>query len=203
MHAGYTGPGSVSPPCNRLPRTTVRMKTKLLTVLALLVVLSACAQPAGPGVARGNPSASATASSSASGNRDPVGFAKCMRANGVPKFPDPDKDGGISIGSDMGFDPNSTTFKNAQKACQKFMPPPSAAEQAEAYKNGLKYAKCMRDNGVKNFPDPEKDGGTRIEAGPGSGMDPESPAYQKAEKACQSIMGGPGGHRRVQTGGGK
>jgi hypothetical protein len=126
-----------------------------------------------------------------------------MRANGIPKFPDPDKDGGISISSDMGFDPNSTTFKNAQKACQKYMPEPSAAEKAEAYKNGLKYAKCMRDNGVKDFPDPSKDGGIQLQAGKDGGLDPESPVFKKAQQACQSIMGGPnGGGPRTQTRGG-
>ncbi len=176
------------------------MKTKLLTLLALLLVATACAKPAEPGVARGNPAASASASSSTTAKRDPVAFAKCMRANGIPKFPDPDKDGGISISSDMGVDPNSTTFKNAQKTCQKYMPPPSAAEQAQAYQDGLKYAKCMRDHGVSAFPDPDKNGGIKIEAGKGSGLDPDSPTFQQAQKACQSLAGKGGVSRQRSIG---
>ncbi|HEX4864672.1 MAG TPA: hypothetical protein VFV02_11400 [Acidimicrobiales bacterium] len=47
-------------------------------------------------------------------------FAQCMRANGVPDFPDPNS-GGLSIqvhpGSDL--NPQSPTFQNASKLCAK------------------------------------------------------------------------------------
>lgn len=46
----------------------------------------------------------------------------------------------------------------------------------------LKYAQCMRENGVPNFPDPV-DG--RIMVTPESGLDPNSPAFQAAQEACQ------------------
>jgi hypothetical protein len=42
-------------------------------------------------------------------------FAKCMRANGVPNFPDPNG-GAINLGS---LDPSSPTFQNANKVCAK------------------------------------------------------------------------------------
>lgn len=45
-------------------------------------------------------------------------LAKCMRANGVPKFPDPGPNGGISIKGGPGLDPNDPTFKAAEKKCQ-------------------------------------------------------------------------------------
>jgi hypothetical protein len=45
-------------------------------------------------------------------------FAKCMRAHGVPNFPDPSSNGAIS-GSSKGINPQSTTFQNAQRTCQK------------------------------------------------------------------------------------
>jgi hypothetical protein len=41
-------------------------------------------------------------------------FAQCMRANGVPKFPDPS---GPAI--NLGALPNSPTFQNANKVCAK------------------------------------------------------------------------------------
>jgi hypothetical protein len=48
-------------------------------------------------------------------------YSECMRANGVPDFPDPSAGGGLSIrvsaGSDL--DPNNPTFKNASKLCAK------------------------------------------------------------------------------------
>lgn len=49
-------------------------------------------------------------------------YSRCMRANGVLKFPDPDANGGVQIGVDSGIDPNSPAFKKAQSACQKYQP---------------------------------------------------------------------------------
>ncbi|MFI0370073.1 hypothetical protein ACH35V_19545 [Actinomadura sp. 1N219] len=51
-------------------------------------------------------------------------FAKCMRDNGIGKFPDPKPDGSMLIkaGKGTGLDPQSQEFKDAQKACAKFQP---------------------------------------------------------------------------------
>ncbi len=50
------------------------------------------------------------------------------------------------------------------------------------------YAKCMRDNGVTNFPDPKVDANGRIDPGGfrNSGVDRSSQQYQDADKACAS-----------------
>ncbi|WP_231332323.1 hypothetical protein [Actinomadura graeca] len=49
-------------------------------------------------------------------------YSKCMRANGVPSFPDPQPDGSMRLkaGKGTGIDPNSQGFKDAEKACRKF-----------------------------------------------------------------------------------
>lgn len=49
-------------------------------------------------------------------------LAACMRANGVPKFPDPDANGSISIKGGPGLDPTSAEFKAAEKKCSKYQP---------------------------------------------------------------------------------
>jgi hypothetical protein len=49
-------------------------------------------------------------------------LAKCMRANGVPKFPDPAPNGGIQIDGRSGIDPNDPVFQAAQKKCDKYGP---------------------------------------------------------------------------------
>lgn len=48
------------------------------------------------------------------------------------------------------------------------------------------YAECMRENGVPEFPDPV-DGQTQLQAGPESGIDPNSPEFQQAQEACQDL----------------
>ena len=63
---------------------------------------------------------------------------------------------------------------------------------AAAVHQGLKFSQCMRAHGVSDFPDPDASGGIDIQ--PGSGLDPQSPAFQAAQKACRADMpGGAGG----------
>jgi hypothetical protein len=92
-----------------------------------------------------------------------VKFAECMRRNGVTAFPDPDPSGslridGIANGSSV--DPGTATFTQALSACQDlqpagFMGPGEVSpEQQDAR---LKFAQCIRDNGVPDFPDPARD----------------------------------------------
>jgi hypothetical protein len=54
-----------------------------------------------------------------------LNFAKCMRAHGLPDFPDP-TGGGLQIRSSPGSDlsPDNPTFQNAQKACQSIIGAP-------------------------------------------------------------------------------
>jgi hypothetical protein len=59
---------------------------------------------------------------------------------------------------------------------------------------GIKFSECMRSHGVSNFPDPSSGGGINIPNG--SGIDPQSPAFQSAQKACSKLLpgGGPPQH---------
>jgi hypothetical protein len=138
-----------------------------------------------------------------------VAFAQCMRSHGVPEFPEP-TEGKLLIqrsnhnGHVTGINPQSSQFQAAQKACAKLAPnggkPPSPAEQAKMQEQALKFSECMRTHGVPNFPDPEFShggGGVGIRIGGKQGgparIDPNSPQFQAAQKACQSILPGPKG----------
>jgi len=131
----------------------------------------------------------------------PLAFSACMRSHGVPSFPDPTSNGGISIqvqpGS--GIDPNSPAFQSAQRACQSLLPAGktsggsvSPAVRAQI----LRYAACIRAHGVPNYPDPTFNGNA-VNFGNLSGINPNSPAYQSALRACASLnpMNGHGGSR--------
>jgi hypothetical protein len=116
-----------------------------------------------------------------------------MRRNGVPSFPDPSASGGITINAGRGLNPDSSQFKAAETKCQKLLPnggQGSPAEQAKMQDEALKYSACMRSHGVPKFPDPQfSAGSTRIKIG-GNGVDPRSPAFQAAQKACASALPG-------------
>ena len=50
-------------------------------------------------------------------------MAQCMRENGIPNFPDPNPDGGISIDpKKLGASPDSPIWKRAEAACSQYAP---------------------------------------------------------------------------------
>jgi hypothetical protein len=72
---------------------------------------------------------------------------------------------------------------------------PSATASATQAADALAYSECMRSHGVSNFPDPNAQGQTQIQSsstnGSTSGVDPNSPTFKAASKACQSKLGPP------------
>jgi hypothetical protein len=81
-----------------------------------------------------------------------VKFAECMRANGVPHFPDPDPKGETNFGVDV----TREVWLKAVDAC-KALKPPGALSSKRTRKEqtaSLRFAQCVRNHGVKDFPDP-------------------------------------------------
>ena len=139
-------------------------------------------------------------------------FSKCMREHGID-MPDPQRvgKGGIKLsGGKVNF--NDPKMKSAQSACQKYMQIGGGetldpAKRAKLQEAALNYARCMRGQGV-DMPDPKLagNGGLTFQAGPGSGpkssstgkglgVNPDSPKFQAADKACNHFLGdreGPG-----------
>jgi hypothetical protein len=141
---------------------------RLLAALAMLALLSAgCSNV---GAETGNTAAPAQIGIGSSGgntdttNRDQaVKFAECMRKNGVREFPDPDASGQLTIdaiANGSSLDTNSAAFERAISACRDLEPPGFTGNKRspEQQQAALKFAQCIRENGVKDFPDPTPDG---------------------------------------------
>jgi hypothetical protein len=81
-----------------------------------------------------------------------VKFAECMRANGVPHFPDPDSKGEVNFGVDV----SREVWLKAVDACKALKPPGalSSKRTPKEQSASLRFAQCVRDHGVKDFPDP-------------------------------------------------
>jgi phage-related tail fiber protein len=129
------------------------------------------------------------------GAADGTKFSACMRKHGVANFPDPNSEGVITIDSGKGIDPGSPAFKSAQSICNKLLPNggrPTPAQIAQQQQKLLAFSACMRSHGLKDFPDPSN-GGLRIDAHPGSDLDPANPTFQSAQKACQKYAPFKGG----------
>jgi hypothetical protein len=81
-----------------------------------------------------------------------VKFAECVRARGVPHFPDPDASGNFNFGVDV----SAAVFTNAVNACKSLQPPGSLSGKRSPLQQSaaLRFAQCVREKGVKDFPDP-------------------------------------------------
>jgi hypothetical protein len=182
--------------------------TAPIAVLALL--FAGCGGSGGPGVASAGSSKSGGGRSSSTGSKkaSALAYSKCMRAHGVTDFPDPDSKGQLTINKTGGpgssdLDPNNAQFQAAQEACKSLAPRPhTPAQQASRRADALKFAKCMRDHGITDFPDPNASGGLEIKGSPGGSpgddLDPNSPQFQSAQKACKHLLPG-SGKTKTQT----
>src|ERR1700716_4020258 len=71
-----------------------------------------------------------------------VKFAECMRANGVPHFPDPDPNGD----SNFGVDVTREAWLKAVDACKALKPPGALSSKRTSKEQSatLRFAQCIR-----------------------------------------------------------
>jgi hypothetical protein len=88
----------------------------------------------------------------ATGQDKAVKFAECIRGNGVPHFPDPNAKGDYVFGIDV----TPAVWKKAVDACKDLEPPGalSGKRSPKQQSAALRFAQCVREHGVKDFPDP-------------------------------------------------
>jgi hypothetical protein len=176
----------------RLP-PAARERAWVLPVLALILLAvsllaAGCGGSGGSDADSGSASAAGGSSSGSDLNDQLAEWSQCMRENGVPNFPDQRAvNGQVQLSLPADVDPNSPQFQQATEACRSLSPQQQnggEAPSAEQQEQLLKFVKCMRKNGVPDFPDPTTGGGVIV----GSGIDPNSPQFQSAMQACQSLL---------------
>jgi hypothetical protein len=137
-------------------------------------------------------------------------FAQCMRQNGVD-MPDPTDDGRVLMKASGkpgagGLDKMTA----AENKCRHFQPnggKPVKPKPEELAKMRA-MAKCMREHGV-DMPDPDENGRvtiTRQSGGKGTGtgnggpdVNPDSPTFKAADKACRQYAPGRVGQQGNST----
>lgn len=118
-----------------------------------------------------------------------LAYAECMRAHGLPSFPDPNSDGTFNSTRQNGGDFSGPRFLSADKACAHPKGPGmTPAQQQQFTGQALKFAACMRAHGITNFqyspPQGGRAGGMGIQ-GPGSEMN--TPQFLSAQRACRPL----------------
>ncbi len=180
-------------------------------VAAAALALAACSDGAAnpPRVASlGKSSGSSNRSSSGSGGTTTTAakagnptrlmdeWAACMRNNGDPNQTDPTIDayGVINItmsdvsqavaseahGSSGPCSQYELAAENALRGGRQYQPPDQTQQ--------VQYTDCMRTHGVPNYPDPGANGRTDFN---GTGVDPNSPFVENANKVCGKQINAP------------
>ena len=186
----------------RRGRRRGRVRAALGTIAALAFVLVACGESGsgGDGVASlngrsGQRDRQAAGGSSKSFQEAALAYAECMRKNGAD-VPDPRPgDRGFVIGPEADQSVDERTFRDADEKCRHLLrdaepPQLSEEEKRRAQEEMLRFARCMREQGI-DMPDPKFDerGGLSMQiGGPGSELDPQDPDFQKAQRACEQHM---------------
>lgn len=160
----------------------------MLASVSCAVIVGAC----------GSSNSKASGSSRAANSN--LALAECMRAHGVPNFPDPTRGSGgegFSINSSPGSSSltvdgitfSGPAFQSAVKTCKLFGGGSSPPAISESQKLGMTAkARCMRKHGAPSFPDPTFPASGGVQSGGlGPGENPRSPAVQHAAKACAQV----------------
>jgi hypothetical protein len=164
-----------------------RARPRRAGVLAGLVLLTA-ACGGSPG-AVSSPSAS-TASASATSR---LAYVHCVRAHGVPNYPDPDSNGQEPPGTKQLF-VNNPQFRAASSGCRHLLPNgglPTQTSQANALTEAgaVRFAGCMRTHGYPTFPDPTIDSvGQPVFKVQAAGIAPQSPQVLATLRRCLSLL---------------
>jgi hypothetical protein len=134
--------------------THMSRKLRPLAALTMVALIGAgCSNGSAENGSTGTAGSSGTSANKKLAAQDKaVRFAACIRAHGVRDFPDPNAKGDF----DYGVSVTPAVWKRATTACKDLQPPGtlSAKRTPKQQSASLRFAQCIRANGVKDFPDP-------------------------------------------------
>lgn len=195
----------------------------LAAVAAIAILATACgsSDPSPSGVSLNGASLDSTVLGGSVTYTQELALARCMRSHGAPDLPSPTASGGFDLtttanGPKGAVDIDSSQIQAAYGACRHLLPGggPSVAElrqrlrqqqqaQQQAFPALMRFAQCMRSHGVPGFPDPQASGQVTPASSKDAGLNPASPRFQAAVRACQHEL--PAGvhlsiHKHVSVG---
>lgn len=123
-----------------------------------------------------------------------LAFARCLRANGLPNWPDPQSNGAFDKSKLQ-----ATGYTTAQTRavedgpCKNILPtaapssPNRGAITTQQQQDYIDAVACMRSHGFSNFPDPTFSNG-QVTLVPPPGVDTNSTEFTAAQHICQQLI---------------
>lgn len=159
--------------------------------MAGMALLAAACSPSAS-VSGGATNAAHAAGSRSASVSPELAYARCVRAHGVPDWPDPGSDG-REPDSVKQIAASSPQFTKAQTACVHLLSngggQETSAQVLADQRNAVRFAGCMRVHGVPNWPDPtiRPDGAPQFNA-PAAGVDLGAPRVMASAQRCHSLL---------------
>jgi hypothetical protein len=192
--------------CHRPVRTVASMKpidgrrgvlaVAMLATIGLLVA-GCSGGSSGASVARlsaaaTNASISATEAVASSEATGALVFARCLRANGLPNWPDPESSGAFDKTKLQATGYGQAQVRAVEDGpCKNLLPTiaPSASPTITTHQQQdyIDAVACMRSHGFTDFPDPTFSEG-HVTLVPPPGVDTNSTQFVQAQHICQRLI---------------
>jgi ubiquitin len=149
--------------------------------LLVVVLLAGCSASGGSGAA--------TTTTSGQQNAAAVlrEFVRCARANGMPNLPDLRLDSNGQVSVPPGTPEVPKSVERACKSILERLPASASGDQGRPPADMqalLGFARCMREHGMADFPDPQADGRFPL---PQSLRGGKTPSFLRANQACRQL----------------
>jgi hypothetical protein len=137
---------------------TARIAAAIIATAALALLAACSGSPSSTG-SGGSSNAGGSASSPSTISQKALAFSHCMRARGVPNFPDPTSSGGVPKETAQQLGVSNSQLQAALNACEHLLPNTGSVDDNPAalhrwWSQMLHFAQCMHSHGVPNWPDP-------------------------------------------------
>jgi len=183
-----------------------RTAAAIIATAALALLTAACSGSPSSTGSGGSTNAGGPANSPSTNSQKALAFSHCVRARGVPNYPDPGSSGGIVKETAQQLGVSNSQLQAALNACQHLLPNTGNVDDNPAalhqwWSQMLDFARCMHSHGVPNWPDPSPypqdpvrptfnlhAAGIGFHQGAQPGNIVNSPQIQAKVRQCESVV---------------
>jgi hypothetical protein len=148
----------IQKPARRAPAASRAVAVLTITATLALTAAACAGSPSSTG-SGGSPHAGGRSNSPSTNFQKALAFSRCVRAHGVPNYPDPGSGGGVVKENAQQLGVSSPQLQAALSACEHLLPNTGNIDDNPAalhqwWSQMQRFARCMHSRGVPNWPDP-------------------------------------------------